>query len=255
MLKCIELDDWRLFFRVLTFNIHNGINWYGEYNLKQIADFIREIKPDFVGIQEASCFWSRKTHYQDMEAFFKKRLEMFSMFSATLCRTDNALFGNLVLSSFPIIKTWTSILPGSLEPRNFITIQVQAGGIRINFLTTHLGLADVDRLLQIRKIIQFSLRLGKPLIITGDFNEQPNGPVVTNIKKNWVKLNSTTQLGTIRRKDQLIGPEVDMVFTTSDFILKNIEVCDNYLSDHLPVIADLELKTRWAETAGQNIYQ
>lgn len=251
----MSIDNWRTPLRVLTFNIHNGINWNGKYNLERIADFIKEVQPDLAGIQEVSCFWSQKTRFQNMESFLAESLGMYTVFSAALNRGAKAHFGNMVLSNHPFVNVWTERLPGSLEPRNFIAVQVQINGLRINFLTTHLGLAGAERLRQIEKIIRFGVKLGNPLILTGDFNEEENGPGVGILKNYWVKQSGTSRLGTIRLRKNIIGPEVDMIFTTSDLVLKSLKICNNYLSDHLPVIADLELRTSWAEVTGVTIYQ
>lgn len=255
MFDSTEIDKLRLTIRVLSFNIHNGINWYGKYNLEQIVKFISDIKPDLAGIQEVSRFWSHQTHFQDMLRFLAERLGMFPAFSASICRNYKAYFGNLILSKYPILKIWTKNLPGNLEPRNYLAVQVLTDGARINFLTTHLGLANAERICQINKIIRFGRRVGNPLIITGDFNEKSSEPGVSLLKENWIKINSKSSQGTLRLSEQIIGSEVDMVFTTSDFVLKNFQVCENYLSDHLPVIADLELKPSWIHVAGKPIYR
>lgn len=144
--------------------------------------------------------------------------------------------------------------PVNLEPRNFIVVQVQIKGIRINLLTTHLGLTCAERLTQVEKIIRFGIQLGNPLIITGDFNEREFDPGVTLLKNYWIKQSVSPRLGTLRLNQNVIGPEIDMIFTTSDLILKSMQISPNYLSDHLPVIADLELTASWAEGTGMPIY-
>lgn len=238
---------------ILTFNIHNGIDRYGKYNLAQIAKFIGQIKPDLAGLQEVSRFWSPKTNYQDMVGFLGERLGMRSAFSPTLSRNRKGFFGNLVLSKYPLINTWAEILPGNLEPRSYQAVQVQAGGIRVNFLTTHLGLSDTERLAQASKIVNFGLQLGEPLIITGDFNQGPSGPGVALIKRNWVKHDPSPPLGTLRLDNGKVGPEIDMIFTSSNLVLKSMKVYENGLSDHLPVCGEFEINLSWNQRAGQPV--
>ena len=240
--------------RVLTFNIHNGINRYGKYNLEQIADFVFQIKPDLAGLQEVSRFWSPKTKYQDMVGFLGKKLGMYPAFFGAVNRNNKSSFGNLLLSKWRPIKHWTETLPGELEKRSFIVVQVGVGGARVNFSTTHLGLSASERLVQVSKIVDIGLQLGAPLIITGDFNETSNGPGVEIIKRNWIKHKPFPPLGTVRLKNGKIGPEIDMVFTSSDLVLKNLKVYENELSDHLPVCGDFEIKTPWNQVAGGPVY-
>lgn len=240
--------------KVLTFNIHNGINRYGKYNLKQIAEFLSLIKPDLAGFQEVSRFWSPKTNYQDMVGFLAERLRMYPAFAATLNRHDQSFFGNLILSKYPLINTWTAILPGKLEPRNYLAVQVNVGGVRVNFLTTHLGLSDSERLVQVSKIAGFGVRLGDPLIITGDFNQGPDDPGMALIKSNWIKHDSSPQRGTLRLSNGQLGPEIDMIFSSPNLVLKSLKVYENDLSDHLPVGGEFEMELAWDQVAGQPVY-
>lgn len=251
----VEAIHHKVLLRILTFNIHNGINWNGKYDFEPIIDFIKDTKADLAGIQEISRFWSIKTGYQDMVTLLTEKSGMYLKFSAAIRKKGQACFGNLVLSKYPLIDTWTSKLPGSLEPRNYLAVQVLIGGARVNFLTTHLGLSRADRLRQVPKIIEFGLNLKNPLVITGDFNESPDGPGVSLLKNIWVKHYASPPMGTIREKNSLIGPEADMIFTTSDFGSKSYRVCNNYLSDHLPVIADFELKVHCSEISGNTVYR
>lgn len=239
--------------KILTFNIHNGINRYGKYNLNQIAQFIDEMKPDLAGLQEVSRFWSLKTNYQDMVGFLGERLGMYLAFSPTLSRNRKGFFGNLVLSRYPLINTWAEILPGNLEPRSYLAVQVQTGGARVNFLTTHLGLSDTERVVQASKIISFGLQLGDPLIITGDFNQEPSGPGVALIKRYWVKHDPSPPRGTLRLSNGQLGPEIDLIFTSPNLALKSMKVCENGLSDHLPVYGEFEINLSWNQIAGQPV--
>lgn len=240
--------------KVLTFNIHNGINRHGKYNLEQTAEFLKLIKPDLAGLQEVSRFWSLKTNYQDMVGFLAEQLGMYPAFSPTLKRRCQSFFGNLILSKYPLINTWTEILPGNLEPRNYLAVQVQAGGVRVNFLTTHLGLSDSERLVQINRIAGFGIQLGSPLIITGDFNQGPDDPGMALIKSNWIKHDPTPRRGTLRLSNGQLGPEIDLIFSSPNLVLKTLKVYENELSDHLPVCGEFQMEPAWSQVAGQPVY-
>lgn len=251
--KDCHFFNFRQTLKVLTFNIHNGINLYGKYNLGEIIEFLRKFKPDLAGFQEVSRFWSLKTNYQDMVSLLGEELGMYPLFSATL-NYNKGCFGNLILSKFPIINFWNQMLPGNLEPRNFLAVQALVGGARINFLTTHLGLSDSERLAQAGKIVDFGSKLGEPLIITGDFNQGPNSPEVALIKRHWIKHDPYPPKGTLRLSNGQLGPEIDMIFTGENLALKSIKVYENELSDHLPVGGIFEMDCPWNQVAGQPIY-
>lgn len=241
--------------KVMTLNIHSGINWYGSFDPDGLTSLIREIDPDIVGLQEVDRNWSSKSGFRDLPAELAQRLNMFYAFSASLER-NNGYFGNLILSKYPIIQVWTSPLPGSLEPRSFALVQVLVEGVRVNFLTTHLGLSVSDRLQQAAKIIEFTNLLSGPLIVTGDFNGDAGDPAVAGLERNFLNFQGIGEIkdqGTFRSKDGIVSSKMDYILVTPEFGLTKIEVADTFVSDHLPVIAELTLEVERTAIAGNTI--
>ncbi len=232
--------------RVMTFNIHSAINWYGKLDVEGLAHFIEEVSPDVVGLQEVNLGWSSLTNFEDIPAELGERLHMYYAFSASRER-NNGFFGNLILSKYPIVQQWTMVMPGSLEPRSFALVQLLIGGQRIHFLTTHLGLSVSDRLGQVATILDFVNQISGPLIITGDFNGNDNDPAVSEIKKNLSDLQNMSEFkdsGTFRSRDGNIysSSKMDYILATPEFGLSSMEVVvNNFVSDHVPLIAELTL--------------
>lgn len=244
--------------RILTFNIHSALNWNGEYDLEGIINFIREVNPDLVGLQEVERFWSSASNFQDLPAEMASRLNMFYAYSVSLER-DNGYFGNLILSKYPITQIWTENLPGSLEKRSLAFTQLFVKGARINFLTTHLGLSLEDRQEQITSILQFVNQVNGPLIITGDFNGIPQESSISLLCSNFLDLQERSEVkenGTFRLKEGNIGSRIDYILTTPDFGLSSFRIYnDNYLSDHLPVVTEVSLTVDPENVAGEPLYQ
>lgn len=249
-IECIRL-------KVLTLNIHGAINWSGSYDLDGLIHFIKEIDPDIVGLQEVNRVWSSVSQFQDIPGELALRLNMYPIFSISLER-NYGNFGNLILSKHPVVQIWTAQLPGSLETRSFSFAQVFIKGIRVNFLTTHLGLSTSDRLLQTAKIIEFSNQIEGPLIITGDFNGGSSDLAVANLKQHFIDIQEMSEWkdqGTFRMKDGTIstGTKMDYILTTPEFGISKIQIVDNYISDHLPVVAEIFLQVAKTEIAGGQI--
>lgn len=242
--------------RILTFNIHSAINWRGEYDLDGIINFIQEVNPDLVGLQEVGRFWSSATNFQDLPAQMAERLKMFYAYSVSLERNEG-YFGNLILSKYPITQIWIESLPGNLERRSLVFTQVLVNGVRINFLTTHLGLSEEDRREQIASITQFTNQISGPLIITGDFNgsaQDSSISLLRGIFSDLQELSNLKENGTFRNNDGTIGHRIDYILTTPDFELNSFSVYDNYLSDHLPVMAEINLLIDPRNVAGEPLY-
>jgi endonuclease/exonuclease/phosphatase family metal-dependent hydrolase len=243
--------------KVMTLNIHSGINWYGQYDLDAIAKYIEEVQPDLVGMQEVDQNWSSMSQFTDIPGELARRLNMYYAFSASLER-NNGNFGNLILSRYPISSIWTELMPGSLERRSFAMVQVLINGARVNFLTTHLGLSTTDRQQQTASIMQFISQVNGPLIITGDFNGEANDPGVTAFGTNFLDLQSLSddkEHGSFRIKNGSIVPRMDYIFASPDFQLGGFQVTDNYISDHLPMVAELKLPLSNQAVSGEPVFQ
>jgi endonuclease/exonuclease/phosphatase family metal-dependent hydrolase len=239
-------DSNTLTLKVMTFNIHSAINWYGSFDLDGLVGFIRDFDPDIVGLQEVDCVWSSMSSFQDLPTELAQRLNMYCTYSASRER-NNGYFGNLILSKYPITQVWTCPLPGSLEPRSFAFVQLRVNGVQLNFLTTHLGLSVADRLQQATKIIDFINQVSGPTIVAGDFNGGDDDPAVSDLKRNFLDLQRLSEFkdfGTFRSKDGKLSSKMDYILTTPEFSFTKLQVIDNYVSDHLPLIAEVTLNLR-----------
>lgn len=229
--------------KILTFNIHSAINWYGQYDLDGLVNYIASINPDLVGLQEVDRFWSGRSSFQDLPGELALRLGMFSSYSVSLAR-NNGYYGNLILSKFPINYMWADTLPGDLEQRSYVLAQVNVNGLRVNFITVHLGLSIPDRVRQVAAMLQVINQINGPLIITGDFNATPDDGSIKPVKDNFIDVQEAkgVKQGTFRGSDGKIGPIIDYIFVTPEFVLNDFQISDNYISDHLPLLAELSLE-------------
>lgn len=228
--------------KILTLNIHSAINWYGQYDLDGLVKFIASVNPDLVGLQEVDRCWSSMSRFQDLPGELALRLGMFSSYSVSLAR-NKGYFGNLILSKYPINLMWADQLPGDLERRSFVFTQVNVNGFRINFITVHLGLSISDRIQQVSAMMQATHPIDGPLIITGDFNGRFDDESVRLVKSSFIDVQETSGVtqGTFRGKDGKIGSIIDYIFVTPEFGLVDFQIVDNYVSDHLSLIAELSL--------------
>lgn len=242
--------------KVMTLNLHGGVNWYGQYDLDSVVRFIEEVQPDLIGMQEVDRGWSSASRFEDIPGELARRLKMFYAYSASLER-NGGNFGNLVLSRYPIVAIWTELLPGALERRSFALVQVLAHGVRINFLTTHLGLSLEDRRQQAAAMLQFINQVNGPLIVTGDFNGGIEDPSVAVFREGLIDVQGASALagqGTFRPKTGSVGPRIDYVFASPEFAPVDFRIFDNFISDHLPLVAELIMGISPLQIAGEPVY-
>lgn len=235
----------QLTLRVLTLNIHSGIDWQNRFNLDGLAQLINDLHPDVVGLQEVDRFWSSMSQFKDIPGELALRTKLFSVFSVSRER-NNGFFGNLILSKYPIVQMWAEAMPGSLERRSYIYTQLNVRGFKINFITTHLGLSVSDRLQQVDSMFALIKDIVGPLIIVGDLNGDSDDPAVRLLRQNFAELQDLSPYkgqGTFRGRNGIIGPKIDYIFVTPEFEPVNFQIIDSYVSDHLPVLAEVHLQT------------
>ncbi len=241
--------------KTLTLNIHRAINWCGIYDLKGIIRFIQSENPDIIGLQEVVQSLGFGRRFLDIPGELAKCLQMFSFYSIALKR-KSFNFGNLILSKYPIIRAWSCLLPGELEPRSFAFAQVLINSTRVNFLTTHLGLSESDRWWQVTRILEFTNQINGPLIITGDFNAVAEDRAVKMLREKYLDLldcGNIKQSGTLRLKNGKIDSRIDYILTTPEFKYAKFQIVDNYISDHLPVIGEFSLEIDYLDIAGEPV--
>lgn len=229
--------------KVLTLNMHSGVNWYNRFDLDAFAQLINDLNPDLVCMQEVDRFWSSMSQFSDIPGELALKTKMFPAFSASRER-NSGFFGNLILSKYPITQMWAEDLPGSLERRSFIYTQVDVHGTKVNFVTTHLGLSVSDRVQQVTALMEFVNHLQGPLILAGDLNGDYQDPAVQILTQNFSEGQDASPFkgqGTFRGKNGVVSSKMDYIFTSPEFTLENFYIIDSYVSDHLPVMAEVSL--------------
>lgn len=241
--------------KVMTLNIHSGINWAGKYDPDGLVNLIRTINPDIIGMQEVEQNWSSVSQFQDLPGLLAERLGMFPAFSASLER-NGGYFGNLVLSKYPLTQIWSERLSGSLETRSFVLTQIFVAGVRINFITAHLGLSESDRLEQVSGLFRYLNILDGPVLISGDFNAGVADPAVNALLENFTDLgspNGQPEQGTFRGKNGATGGRIDFLLASSEFGLLQYQVIDSFVSDHLPLVAEVSLTLTPDQPSGEPV--
>ena len=243
--------------KVLSLNIHSAVNWNGEYDLDGLTQFIQEVNPDIIGLQEVDRSWSSRSRFQDICLELATRLNLNYGFSVSL-EKNASYYGNQILSKFPIVQTWSEKLPGTLEVRSFVFTQLWVNGIRINVLNTHLGLSVEDRILQTAEIRRFLSQVNGPVILMGDFNGDSSDQSIGSLLNDFIDLRELSDFrnqGTFRMKDGSVGSRIDYILTSPDFLYQSFQIVENKISDHLPLVAEVSLLVDFENIAGEPVFE
>jgi endonuclease/exonuclease/phosphatase family metal-dependent hydrolase len=234
-------------FRVMSYNIHVGVGMDKKLDLQRIADVINAEHPDLVGLQEVDR-GVKRTEGKDEIAELAKLTSMNFAFAHNL-DYQGGQYGVAILSRFPIQQTDHRKYENrrEAERRGMIRVQVQVAGRLINFVTTHLDYQYEDgRLFETEQMLKFLEGVSEPLIVVGDFNDEPSGQayklMLTKFSDSWIAAKAKGP-GLSYPADEP-SKRIDYVFTRqSDHIrTKKAWVVSTLASDHLPLVADLELR-------------
>lgn len=259
--------------RVMTFNVRLPLEQDGANQWKFRRDFaahvIAEAKPDIVGTQEL-----HKVQGDDLLA----RLPNYAWFGIDRRgghgdehmgifyrhdRFDLVELGNFWLSDTPAVPgslTWGHPFPRMVTWGLFET---KADGRCFFVFNTHLPYRAEDgeaRLKGARLLIERidAMTRGRPVVLTGDFNTSPGGPVHALLTERMADAAVAASLRTgpdetfhaykgtgDRRVDWILtrGFEAQRVATIAD------RRGDLYPSDHYPVVADLAWLTAQNDAA------
>lgn len=239
--------------RLLSYNVHHCQGMDGRVAPERIAGLIARENPDIVALQELDVFRAR-TRRVDQPKLIGDLLRMDVHFHSTLALAREQ-YGTAVLSRFPVEKVRSSSLPSlagrKLENRAAIWARVDVGGMTLNVVNTHLGLTRGERRLQAEALLGPEWLghpdCGEPRVLCGDFNMTHRRELTCFdglcVREPW------TRAGPPPKTWPSLWPllSLDRVFVSSRIEVESVRSPRDRLarvaSDHLPVIAELLVRT------------
>lgn len=227
--------------RVATYNIHSCIGNDRAYDPKRVADVILETGADVVGLQEVAA----KPDLEGVADQFSYLAEATGM---TAIAGPNVIlresrFGNVLLTRWPALgvrRVDLSVAP--YEPRGAVVADLSVRGLRTRIITTHLGLRVWERARQHATLGDLMAARGEaPAVVMGDFNSW--WPDISALKTLGPRFGC--RLSPASFPAHLPFLALDRIWAVPDLFIGRIRAHKTPLarqaSDHLPVVADLEL--------------
>ncbi|MCH7481200.1 MAG: endonuclease/exonuclease/phosphatase family protein [Chloroflexi bacterium] len=228
--------------RVISYNLHNGINTDGRLDLEATAKIIEESGADIVALQEVSRGWLIFGSV-DMLSWFSQRLDMPYIYGPT----GDAQWGNAVLSRYPILSAEMVALEPSdlLLRRGYIKATIDIGGGTITIINTHFTHVDehdAERDIQSSQLIE--ARNGEPAtLMMGDLNARPDDNAITIlIDSGMVDISAAVgKQPTYTYYSTNPDHQIDYIFASSDLGFEDFLIPRTTASDHLPLMVTIIL--------------
>jgi endonuclease/exonuclease/phosphatase family metal-dependent hydrolase len=237
--------------RIITYNIHKGIGGVDRrYRPERIIMTLQRYNADIVFLQEVDDNVPRSRFHRQVDLIGDALSMHYRAFQSNV-KLTRGHYGNAILSRYPLVDIENINLTISIKKRRRALVahcQLQNDHQRtLLLINCHLGLAGFERIMQLRKILDSHVMKyvhhATPVIIGGDYND-----VWGTLGKNVMfpasfmpvskKINTFPAILPVRQLDQ--------VYYRGDLVCKHSFPGHSDLarqaSDHLPLIADFELK-------------
>jgi len=229
---------------VMTYNIHVGVGMDKKLDLARIAAVINEKRPDLVGLQEVDR-GVKRTNGVDQIAELARLTKMDYAFAPNL-DYQGGKYGVAVLSRHPVLaidhRRFQNLREA--ERRGFLRVEIQLGGRRVHFVTTHLDYQHADgRLFEARQLLKALGEVRGPVILSGDFNDEPTGQTYKLLTETFIDAYGGPTGGLTYPADKP-RKRIDYIFLRRGDGLRVRKVdaeSTSQASDHLPFVAFVEV--------------
>jgi len=225
---------------VATYNVHRCVGVDGREDCARVADVIRELDADIVGLQEVVSVpdTGAAALYHNQLGEIAERLG-YEAIPGPAFMHANRKCGNALLSRLPVLGVHRlEIAVAGREPRNVLEVTLGYNARIVRALVTHFGLLGRERRLQADMLLGIlAERPCEPTIVVGDFNEwMPRGRSLQRLDR---ALGASVALRTFPAWMPALA--LDRVWVHPRHALESIRAHTSTLarraSDHLPVRA------------------
>jgi len=223
---------------VATYNIHDAVGGDGHFAPTRIAEVIAEINAGIIALQEVG---SHVTGV-DMLAFLREKTGYGAVSGPTLLRNSGD-YGNAVLTRYAVREvTRIDLNVPRREARGALDMVLDCDGSPLRVLATHLGLRPAERHVQIRRLLSvLETQMRVTTVLMGDLNEW----FLWGRTLRWLHAHfkRTPSPPTFPARWPMFA--LDRIWVEPRHRLRRLCVHatprSRIASDHLPVVAELDL--------------
>lgn len=243
--------------RVLTYNVRACKGRDRVRSPLRIAEVIASTTPDIVALQELDVRRLRSDRLDQAE-LIARELGMDFHFSPAM-RVMEEEFGDAILTALPMRLVKAAALPGirfpmKLERRGALWTEIRIGRAFVQMLNTHLGLTRRERRVQTDTLCGAGWlqnpECEDPAILAGDFNFLSRSRTYARIAS---RLQDAQKIAPSTRSGATFPARyprfrIDYIFVSPSIQVDRVEAiktpATQAASDHLPVVADLQIPVR-----------
>lgn len=233
--------------RAVSYNIKHGHGMDGKVDLPRIANVLKRLRADFVGLQEVDLHCGRSGNRNQVNELAAS-LGMHPGFGSFM-DYNGGRYGMAILSKYPLVHVDSLRLPDGNEPRIALIAEARLpDGDSMLLVNVHFDWVgdDTFRYAQARMLAEHLEKRNKPFVLLGDFNDGPDS-------RTLALFDAIAHRTQKPDADRFTIPsdkpkrEIDFIFCAPEaaWQVKSTQVIhEPVASDHRPVVADLVLRAR-----------
>lgn len=246
------------------------VNIYKGAYLENLLNFLGEQKPDVISMQEVSS--GKINEYSDKTAnlldLIRDKLGYKGVFNSDFKLVDDpsSSFGNAVLTRLPVLDSHIEVLkefrPLTLKEvnsgvevwpliaRHVLDLMIDVDGKKVHMMSWHGAWTappqDTEETVSQAKLVaEYLISLSEAFVLGCDSNELLQSETIQTINEVAVNImEGSGILQTTHPEIHKIVPKgylIDYIFTSRDIKVNSLNVPAVTVSDHLPVVAELEV--------------
>jgi len=238
--------------RVATYNIHKGVQGLGparRLEIHNLGHAVEQFDADIVCLQEVRKLNRREAryfrHWPELPQADYLAPEGYHAVYRTNAITRHGEHGNALLSRWPVLgHRHEDMSDHRFEQRGLLHTEIEIQGHRVHVVVVHLGLIRASRVRQLEQLARYIERhiaAAEPVIVAGDFNDW--GTLLSK-PMGAVGLHTASEVPMPTFPSRLPVVQFDHIFVRG-LTARAQQVPTGRIwwrmSDHLPLIADLEL--------------
>ena len=239
--------------RVVTYNVHKCRGMDRRVRPGRIVDVLAEVKADVVALQEVLSVEGRARE-RDQARFLASELGMDYHIGENR-RLQGGAYGNVILSRLPIenVQNYDITWRGR-ERRGCLRADVRVGeSSLLHVFNVHLGTAFIERRHQARRLVSPEIlgheELSGARLVLGDFNEWTRGLASRLLSSHFESADIRSHLRRARTYPGVLPfLHLDHIYYDAGLKLQKLSLHRSrtalIASDHLPLVADFQLKRR-----------
>lgn len=225
--------------RIASYNVHGCVGTDGRRDVQRIASVLRKLDADVIALQEVDF---PEDDENATPADILAGLAGFHAVGAPVQR-NGLPYGNALLTRLPILATRRICLAyPDCEPRTALEALLETSGRPLRVVATHLGLRPAERRFQVQRILEHVAGDEQSVtVLLGDFNEW----FLVGRPLRWLhaRFGRGPAVRTFPSRFPLFA--LDRIWVHPRQALQRFSAHSDdearYASDHLPVVAQLEL--------------